>query len=312
MSTTTVTEPAVPAAFRSRRTHVTTMGNFKGGTGKSSAAVNMACALARQGYTVLVVDLDPQANATRRFDAQLGEDTPTVSEIIEQGARRPGCAADAIVAIGFDAEYAHRIKIIPATIELTNRAKDSVPNAARRLYHALSGAINGFDYVLIDCGPTLGDLTHLALAASDDAVIVTEPETDSMEGAGTFVEFVYRWRTVLEVPHCGIIGIIVSKVRNLSLHRQRIEILEGFVGSYFPEGIDPAPVWDPHIPLTTVINTAHEGKAIPVIEVLTNGDEMEKMQLVGIPVETQGAKGREISEIYDKLAKHYIAATGGE
>ena len=311
MSTLTADVDADAGSRPRRKAHITTVGNFKGGTGKTSVTVNLACALARRGKKVLVVDMDPQANATRRLDAQVGENTLTISEVIEQGARKPGIAAAAIVDIGFAAAYAHLIKVIAATMELTNRANDNVPNAARRLYHALSGAIDGFDYVLIDVGPTLGALTHMALAASDDAIVPTEPETDSMEGAGTFTEFVYQWRVALEVPGFTVVGFIVSKLRNgLRLHKQRVGVLEDFLAAYFPDGVDPAPVWIPHVPLATVINEAHEGKAVDVIFV-EGDEEIEKQQLVGVPIETQGSKGREIGEIYDELAGRYLTATGG-
>lgn len=312
MSTATAPAPAAGETRPRGRAHVTTIGNFKGGPGKTSVCVNLAAALARKGYKVLVVDMDAQANATRRLDAQTGEDSLTVSQVIERGARQPGCAAEAIVDCGFDAEYASRIKIIPSTMELTNRASDNVPNAARRLHHALAGATGGFDYVLIDISPSLGALTHMALAASDDGLVPTEPETDSMEGAATFTEFAYEWRTALEVPGFEIIGFIVSKVRGgLKLHRQRVAVLEDFVAAYFPEGTSPAPVWEPHIPLATAVNEAHEGKAVQVVEVEDDGSEIERTQLVGVPVETHGPKGREIREIYDALADRYVAATGG-
>src|SRR5262249_53966814 len=89
MSTATAPAPAAAETRPLGRAHVTTIGNFKGGPGKTSVCVNLAAALARKGYKVLVVDMDAQANATRRLDAQIGEDSMTVSEVIERGARQP-------------------------------------------------------------------------------------------------------------------------------------------------------------------------------------------------------------------------------
>jgi chromosome partitioning protein len=261
--------------------HRTAAANNKGGVGKTSSTVNLAAALARQGRRVLVVDMDPQANTTRRLAAQITPDSPTVSEAIASAAK--GCAADAIVPCGWDAPYAELISVIPSAPDLANRSGEShLLGAVRRLAKALTGADDGYDATLFDCEPSLGHLTQLVLAAADDVLTVVEPEYDAVESAVRLRDFIEVAREDLGNPGLHVLGYLLSRVRdNLGTHKFQLAGLPGLFG----DGM----VWEPGIPERAAVKDAGEAAA---------------------PVEYAGTVGREVAALYDKLATRYLTTTG--
>jgi chromosome partitioning protein len=195
--------------------HRTAIVNNKGGVGKTSTTIRLAEGLAKRGRRVLVVDLDPQGNASRRlgweFDAS--DPQPTISEAIESGA--PGTAAQVIRPIGWEVEYASRIALAPARLGLENRlAEAGVVGAHRRLVKALDGADDTMDYTLIDCPPSLFHLTQMGLAAADDALIVTEPDYDSVEAAVRVRDFVRNRAVDLANPDLHLVGVIINAMQD--------------------------------------------------------------------------------------------------
>jgi chromosome partitioning protein len=151
--------------------------NQKGGVGKTTTAVNLGAALAELGYRVLVIDLDPQGNATtglgingRNLDASIYDvilhDVP-VEDVIEPTTLR-------------------NLFVVPATIDLAGAEIELVPVFSRelRLRRALETLDGDFDYVLIDCPPSLGLLTVNALAAAGEVVVPIQCEYYALEGLG--------------------------------------------------------------------------------------------------------------------------------
>jgi chromosome partitioning protein len=261
--------------------HRTALANNKGGVGKTASTVNLAAALARQGRRVLVVDMDPQANTTRRLAARLTEDSPTISEVIASAAR--GCAADAIVLCGWDAEYAGRIGIIPAAPDLANRGGElHLLGAVRRLAKAMTGADDDYDATLFDCEPSLGHLTQMVLACVNDVLTVVEPEYDAVESAIRLRDFIEAAREDLGNPDVHVLGYLLSRVReSLGAHKYQLAGLPAMFG----QGM----VWEPGIPERAAIKDANESAA---------------------PVEYAGAVGREVAALYDAIAVRYLAAVG--
>lgn len=282
-------------------THFTTVGTNKGGPGKTTTAINLGCALARAGYTVLFVDLDPQGNLTRRVGARLGPDTATAAEIIKAAAERDfhGCAADAIVDADIGPEYAGRLKVIGATETLTNRSHEfHVPGAINRLRNSLKGATEGIQVALLDTGPGFGLLQQMALAASDDVLIVVQPEADGTHGGGRLSDFVLDQAEVIGVPQLRVLGYIANLVRiNTAVHRDNMSQLP----DYIADGQDlqrlagrlPAYLWDPYIPSVTKVIEASEHNGGP-----------------GAAIERHGTVGRDVANRYDLLAKRYITEAG--
>lgn len=156
--------------------------NQKGGVGKSTTAVNLGAALGEQGYKVLLVDLDAQGNATTGvgFDKTTCE-ISTYDCLIDDSVK----AEDAISSI--DAE---NMWLLPATIDLAGAETKLVDEIARefRLNEALEGVRGEFDFVLVDCPPSLGLLTINALAAADQLIIPIQCEFYALEGLSKIID----------------------------------------------------------------------------------------------------------------------------
>lgn len=187
------------------------VGNNKGGAKKTTTVVRLAEALAKAGFRVGVVDIDPQGNASRRLGWKDVPDDPplTTSEAIEAAVE--GVAAQVWQPIGWTCEYADRITLMPARYTLEDRATEAGQRGAwRRLAKALKGADDHLDYVLLDCPPSLGHLTQMGLAAADVALGSTEPEYDSVEGAVRYRDFVAASGEDLGNPSLAFLGVVVA------------------------------------------------------------------------------------------------------
>ena len=237
------------------------IGNHKGGSGKTATTVGLAAALAELERRVLVVDLDPQANASRRMGVRVDpvHPIPTISEAIRasQAGDAPGAAAEAIVAPDWPEPYRDRIGLIPSRFDLENRISEAATvGAVGRLRRALDGVDSDYDVTLIDCPPSLGHLTQLALAAADAAVAVLDPEYDSVEGAVRLRDFVATAAAELGNPTLRMAGVIVSRVRaQLGAHSFQLDGLADLFG--------PELVWSPVIPERAVVKDGADAAVPP-------------------------------------------------
>ncbi|EGD21476.1 CobQ/CobB/MinD/ParA nucleotide binding domain protein [Prescottella equi ATCC 33707] len=160
---------------------VFTIANQKGGVGKTTSTVNLASALAIQGLTVLVVDLDPQGNASTALGVPHTSGTPSSYELLLGEVT----AKEAIQ----QSPHNERLYCIPATIDLAGAEIELVSMVARenRLKNALSEkalADLDFDFILIDCPPSLGLLTVNAMVAAKEVLIPIQCEYYALEGVG--------------------------------------------------------------------------------------------------------------------------------
>ena len=156
---------------------VITIANQKGGVGKTTSAVNLAASLAMHGARVLVIDLDPQGNASTALDVDHRSGTPSVYNVLVDG--QPLNSVVRPVA-GFQALYC-----APASIDLAGAEIELVPLVAReaRLARALAGYdFSNLDYIFIDCPPSLGLLTVNALVAAPEILIPIQCEYYALEG----------------------------------------------------------------------------------------------------------------------------------
>jgi chromosome partitioning protein len=162
---------------RPERCRVMTIANQKGGVGKTTTAVNLAASLSQHGNRVLVVDLDPQGNASTALDVDhhVGQDS-VYNVLVEE---RP------LSEIVTEVEGMPGLYCAPATIDLAGAEIELVPMVARetRLLRSISQLdMEKFDYVLIDCPPSLGLLTINALVAAEEVLIPIQCEYYALEG----------------------------------------------------------------------------------------------------------------------------------
>ena len=215
--------------------------NQKGGVGKTTTAVNLGAYLAAAGQHVLLVDVDPQANATSSLGVARQGLTHSIYDVLLAGLPAP----EAILLTD-----QVRLDLLPATPALAGAEVELVGLAGReqRLRRALEPVADRYDFILMDCPPSLGLLTVNALTAAQDGVLIpVQCEYLALEGLGHLLKTIYLVRDNLN-PRLTIAGVVLTMYdARTNLSRQVVEE----VRRYFPA----------HVFRTVVPRTVRLGEA---------------------------------------------------
>ena len=209
-------------------TRIYTLANQKGGVGKTTTAINIAAYLAKLGQRVLVIDLDPQANAT----ACLGVDKGTV-----QGGTYEALLNEEIPGPWILFNERLQLSLLPSSPSLAGAEVELVEESGRefRLRNALDTLHENYDYILIDCPPSLGLLTVNGLIAAREGVLVpVQCEYLALEGLGQLTQTIQRVQSSL-FPDLRVRGVILTMYdprTNLS-HDVVKEVNNHFPGQVF-------------------------------------------------------------------------------
>jgi chromosome partitioning protein len=190
---------------------VIAIANQKGGVGKTTTAVNLGAALAEAGYRTLVVDLDPQGNASTGLGVSPRDVETSVYDVIMTDAPALDCVEPTSLKNLF---------VLPATIDLAGAEIELVAVFSRelKLRRALDAVRVEYDVILIDCPPSLGLLTVNGLAAADDVIVPVQCEYYALEGLGQLLKNVAMIRSVN--PTLDVRGIV------LTMHDARTKLAE--------------------------------------------------------------------------------------
>ena len=186
---------------------------MKGGVGKTTVALGLASAAWNRHWRTLVVDLDPQANAS--MGVGVLDPALTVGDALADG--RPGVAAEAIVP----STWGRGTDVLPSEPALEHRVAEAAPGSEQRLRTVLGGVGHRYDLVVVDCPPSLGEMSRNALHAASQALVVTEPGYFALRGAQQAVEAIDLVREssnrTLQPP-----TIVLNRMRStVAEHRQR-------------------------------------------------------------------------------------------
>jgi chromosome partitioning protein len=186
------------------RQRVFTIANQKGGVGKTTTAVNIAAALARQGLQTLVIDLDPQGNASTALGIEHRQGTPSSYEVL--------IGEIPLHTALQRSPHNDRLFCVPATIDLAGAEIELVSMVARegRLRTALAELKqHSFDYVFIDCPPSLGLLTINALVAAPEVLIPIQCEYYALEGVGQLLRNIEMVKAHLN-PELDVTTVVLT------------------------------------------------------------------------------------------------------
>jgi chromosome partitioning protein len=200
--------------------------NQKGGVGKTTTAVNLAAALAEAGKFVLLVDLDPQGNATSGLGLK--------NDQLDKGLYHAIMGQESIHNVAFNTHHAG-LRVVPATPDLAGANVELVQVEGRemKLSDILAEVSHAYDFVLIDCPPSLGILTVNGLVAADQILIPVQAEYYALEGLGQLLKTIELVRDNIK-PNLSVLGAVLTMYD--SRNRLSEEVFQELY-KYFPNNI---------------------------------------------------------------------------
>lgn len=202
--------------------------NQKGGCAKTTTAINLSAGLAKEGNDVLLIDMDPQGHAGMGLGLEVHELNDTTYDLLLD-------KETTIEDIAVDS-YVDNLQVIPSNIklaggvnELTSRIGSEMA-LRKKLNNHLESEISSFDVCLIDCPPSLGNLTVIAINASDYLIIPTQMSHYSLEGIADLLDTVDMVRENLDREDLEILGVLPTHYdkRNKTVNRRVMDELEDY------------------------------------------------------------------------------------
>lgn len=176
--------------------------NQKGGVGKTTSAINLSAALAEANQKILLVDFDPQINATAGVGVELGDDDKTIYDAIHDKSKTKDIIINDVI---------QNMDLLPGAIELSGLETELLnkPNRESELKKVIEQVKEDYDYVIIDCPPAVGILTVNALVASDACIIPVQCEYFSLEGLNQVLNAIELVRSNMN-PSLKIEGLLFT------------------------------------------------------------------------------------------------------
>lgn len=192
--------------------------NQKGGTAKTTTAITLGHALAEKGKKILLIDFDPQSSLTISFGIDVLSLEKTIYNVLVENGIAETSIKEVIIQTAIENVY-----LAPANIDLSSAEIDLLHEFSREntLKYAIKGIQDNYDFIIIDCPPTLGLLTTNALTAADGVIIPIQCDYLAMRGAGLLIKTIKKVQKKLN-PNLKIIGILATMHDIRTIHSRDV------------------------------------------------------------------------------------------